>query len=973
MRELPHFTPYTVDEKQLFARYYHNIQHFLHDIIGGEVRTQADYIPGTDRIDFYTQRLLNEYDLDIDDYRDQPLQYGGLSYEEAIFNRFLLPRESNILVLIGGLGSGKTTAVEHITALFARERARLQVDFPCKCRPCHRAPLLVNCLDVDRNTPRTVAGQRILEKIRFKVYNALLVEWLLRNHLRGTEIEETNNTFKILRRLLITNDISTWADAAHPNKFPLELQLPKYHLDQPLLSMSVNSTKLNQLVRRYAAQIDSLAAPLRIVTEDREKGMNLTALVARFYLSTCSPTNPANLFIVDNLDQLFTGHIEYIMQELYTVAERADGIPMLVPLRPSSINPFGFVRRVQFMHHYGPHCPAMILHRLHKYVLAKSRSELAEESTRDRPAACFQKTPADDEIDALLLSCYLYAKVATAGLRQEVDVPGDSLTPLPRLHANHEWLERLEIADEALRQIAETLSALVGTYGRYAIEQLDRYFRTMYHNPGILANARRRQLHHTGKGSLSLSYGSLVTAVVSAAKGGRSKTRLANLFKPPFHGANPAWPTLAMLRTLHFLAQEESARVVDVLQELSRWGIPTEIGILNLNNLHDRDRLLIWFSTNSDLKPDSVDDYNQYVTISEHGLNYLQFVVGDFEYMWFCAQQLSASKEELDSTNFRVRLEEYVRLVKLVGLTEWKQLSFRRCLNSTLSHDDEVFERGELLTLRIVYSSLERAMTSSRVALSVQNKRSPDEYAHELRGLIGVLAELVLEEEQRYVIAFGDQRYLERYSSLIEACRAPLRHLVEAGTLGAEITATVIEMLESWTAPPSATSSTDDVDRSLPPKEDYVTLCSKYARGVIPAVADFVAQLDKVEAARIFLWQFLRGREKLTRLLERRLPTATQVERYLGYIIDDAQEVIACARDIAATGSVTLEWLVREESRLASERDVLTSNQLQGDGPWRKVEMDERKTQANRIMDCLSRLATSCGAGRVEHLKASWQ
>ena|GEM_PF-7086988 len=960
--------PYSDQDSRLFSRYFNNVSSFVDKVLCGPITTLEDYIRGTEPVQFYEKRFREENRLVIEDHRADSTEYGGLSYEYAVFSRFLTRRDLNMLVLIGGLGAGKTTAVTYLLDLFREQRELLRNRFECKCAQCYRQPIHIDCLDIPRTIPLATAIQRVLRKVRFELYSALIKEWLEEAHLSDTTLKEIPEAPKILRRLLITNDLARWADPGHPISFPLGLQRPEYHLDAPLLSTEANEDTIRTLVGRYAATIDALASPLDEIVKDQEQATDFTTLVCRFYLNRCGCYHPSNLLVIDNLDQLPTHHIESILQTMHTVATAAPDLPVLIPLRPSSINPRGHTRTIPCMYHYGPHCSTFVLHRLQKYVLLKSKQELLAGAQNGSGITVFQERPKPEELRAFLVATYIYAKIMTAGLSATAVPLTNGQQTLPVVHEDHQFLEGMHIAKEILVQTAETLNALVGTCGRYATEQLARYYRSVYSRPTILADSRNRGLLTGSQGHLRVSFGQLILAMVSAGEGQPGFGSVANIYAPATKGPNRSWPTLAKLRILSLLSGTEMT-VQELTTALGTYGIPSEVTIDNLNDLHNKNRLLLWFSTNSDLRADRSADYEQYVSVSEHGLGYLRNVAGDFEYMWYCALDIPEHHRPDEAANFPARLKHFTRLITSVGDTEWRQLMFRRCLASTIAVEGTAYSPGEFFTLWLLYSSLERIMASSRFALS--RARGDSTYSTETEGLIQKICDLILVWQRRYKMCYRDGYSANVHQPFIKQARVPLERFCSSVTIGATCRASVAAVIESWDKESVDTRPTRMVDESVPPKEDFVTMCAQYSRGLIPQVREYAQDLDKIEAAKVYFWQYVRGREKLVLLLENSLPTYGQVQRYLDYLVKDVALVVETSREIAAVRAITLDWFLNEQGRLRGERDILKDNCIHGE-PWSSHVMDDNKERCNNIMTVIEGVARRLGAENTEHLSLRW-
>lgn len=928
-----------------------------------------DYVPGTVRVEFFEEKLRQDQ-VHVEDFREEVDEYGGLSYEEALYRRLVAPdRPFNLLVLIGGLGSGKTTTIHYIQHLFQERKRLLDERYPCNCSTCMRRPIYIDNLDIRRTTPPDLVIVTILKTIRFQLYDRIMSEWIVSMGLTPEAVTDFDPGFKVLRRLMIVNDLQVWADATTPQEFPLELEVDDCHIEPLLERAKMSLQEIEGVVSEFRSRLGKIADGINKIKDDKKKAGDFTALLLGFYRQRCSADKPTNVLFIDNLDELPTETIERVVEELSYLGSVTGDARVVLPLRPSSITRRGFERRPDYMYHYGPDCYEFVLYRIEKYVLRRSLDALSGRKDDGLPSV-FAKAPTQDELYAFLAATYLYGKILTAGIGHGVVRVTDGAASSPQLHKDFSGtLNRLRISEGGIRSLSQTLGALVGTCGRYAVEQLERYYKGTYFRPEILSLALKSGISSGAAKELKLGYSELVFMLLSHSHGAEAAERLANLYKPPKPGPNGDWPSLVKIRILDKLTHEGRVEAREILRSLSRYGIPQELGIAGANELHIKERLLIWFSKNTALT-NSEEDLDQHVVISEHGLNYCRYVLGDFEYMWFCASEIPPGGRRAPQ-NFKARLEEYTRLVDAFGATEWKQIAFLKCSQSRATDESDVGAPRRMLTLSILYESLERAITSSRMSLA--RSRAGSAYQTGVERLVVRIARLIREAQERYRLCQGDDGYLLVYSKEIQQAREALRRLTSSGVLDGDGREAVEELREGWKpSHATVTAESQDVELSFPPKEDMITLCARFGRGIIPGLKTFVESLDKAEARRIYFWGFLRAREKLVRQLEERLPDYSIIVRYLGYVVDDAERVVEAVETTAATGSETLQWIVKEEAWLRSRLDILRDNCFAVQGPVREAEMDELKSKFNNIIGVMEQLARRCGAVRHDHLSCRW-
>ena len=117
--------------------------------------------------------------------------------------------------------------------------------------------------------------------------------------------------------------------------------------------------------------------------------------------------------------------------------------------------------------------------------------------------------PSDDELDALLVVAYLYARIMSCGLGQTPQ----TMSPI-RMHEDHSFLNQIDLGPGAPFSLAETSDALVGTCCRYGLDLLRRFFDNTYSNPVLLERTIALRTSPLVKGSLRLTYSDLVTSLL---------------------------------------------------------------------------------------------------------------------------------------------------------------------------------------------------------------------------------------------------------------------------------------------------------------------------------------------------------------------------------------------------------------------------------------------------------------------------
>lgn len=952
---------------QRFQAYYRNVHWFIENVLAAETTDMDNYVPGRWKLD-PKNSYLGRAHLNLED----PLSTGGASYEAELYARVTSDGPSGLIFLIGGLGSGKTTAVQYLRKMIAGQRAELQKRFTCGCSPCWREPIYLDCIEIRRDAKPDGIYRKVLQGMRFGIYNAL-IDGLLKSNDLDVKAADTADRIT-LRQLLIANDVAAWADLEHPGSFPHALRSGECDIGASLLTTKFDLGTLKDLVKNYRKAAHKFEQGIIDLIRDPDDALNLTDMLIGMYLSGsgCNALSPNNLIIVDNIDQVPTEIIEKLAGYLGELSDRRRNLRLLVPLRPSSITRAGFVKAPRYLSHYGPDCFEMLERRINRYVLSRSRKWLSEARQADHLTP-FMNKPTSDEFDVFILTTYLYGLVVAAG-RKLMDGPGEAgrdIAVWPEVDNDHKFARLLKFRPAVMRHFAETLGAVVGTCARYATEQLRRYYEHIYSSPGLMAAVG--SLRQGSKTSIRLPYGTTVTTLLGRAEGDSGHNGLANLYRPTQYTGTGDWPTLAKLRILRRLKADGSCVVEYVVTALGQYGIPSDIAIDALNYLHLKERLLVWFSRNSDLSLNE-SDLNQEVVISEHGEQYLDHVAGDFEYIWFCATQIPASASGESPTGFKARLDEYTRLMSRVATTEWKQLSFQRAASNALWDEGSAGRSAEFVTLTLLYQSLGRAVVSASrgVLRATIRSAAAKEYLTNVEETVATLCNAVLLHQDRFRCAFGDASYLTVEREQIDGIRPHLTDMLTLRGLSERCRDAVNALLTSWTADPSVMPRFQEAQPMEPPA-DLVADVAKYFRGVLPGIAPITSALTGTEGGRVLLWSLIQRRNALAELLEVRLPTFSIVRRGLRELQSDLEVAEQQARASGATGTESVAWLENELRWVRNAVAILDENKFDTLTTCRRQEMSEKKRKANNILEAFASVAQRVGVTQVRHLTETWQ
>jgi hypothetical protein len=951
---------------QGFEWMYPRIQAFLNDTICNDDIDDELYVEGSTRIEFYATHGHREPTFDIEEHK-QPTARPH-DFEEALFERLLQPRTFNLLVLLGGLGAGKTTTIQYILRRFHERREHITSSFRCVCKQCFRRPIYLDfrALGQERALRRELILTDVFRQLRLQTYRRLLTEWLQRNGNDIARIKAADTTFVVLRRLLIANDLLRFHGGDHPALS--QLHEPTLMLDGPLTTKSLSDQEVIDLITHYERPAATYDAIVQKVSHDPDHSQDFMVLTLQYYLYGCNLLNPNNLIVLDNLDQLPTQHIEELLTVLHDLATHTSGLPLLVPLRPSSINPYGFVREILFRYHYGPNSFQMILNRLERFVLNKSRDEL-KLLRSNTSQGVFSTPPAEQELDALLVITYLYARIMANGAQRSRQG-----APQIKLHGDHAFLKSIRIGRGTLLGLAETSDALVGACCRYGLDLMRRFFENAYSHPQILQRAMSLRATYRANQHIRLSYADLVTNLLRDPIGGSKTTRVANLFRPTESTSNPGWPTLTKLRILSLLSREKRQEVRAIVQHLGLLGIPADLTIDALNSLQDKFRLLIWFSTNRDISLEDDLSLSQDVVISEHGERYFRRVVGDFEYVWFCATALNRRKYLHEGMRFTVKLNDYKMLIEQIGITEWKQIGFRRLRAANLSEVKGAGQATQMEVLNVLYSSLARAVLAAGILMKTH--WSVRRLKEELLPLFNAICDQILLWQQKYEMAYGSNFYLSIYKDQISELKHEMLRLFHQDLPGGDgIIESLRKVHHSWLKEEKSAPIVNFAKLGELPKTSLVTLLNNYGKGFLPDFGDGLLRLRESEPPGMFIARFIQTRWQLTKLLESRFPTYSELIRYLSYLLGDIQVTSShlYSSRIGDLRKPMMDWLNSERHVLQEVNDDLTKNKYDVPEFCKLEQMSELKRRYNNISDATERLARHLGVFDTEHLSYRWQ
>jgi hypothetical protein len=756
--------------------WHRNIDPFIDSLIKAPTAHTNDFVVGRHRIEFYRKLLARQHEFRIDEVDRR----GGVSYETAILNR-ILSLHDPVLVLVGGIGCGKSTFVHHLLHRLATEFTAATV----------RRPLLVDLIDLKAEADSAFAIRTAIVGMRDVAIRSVVNDWL-RPVESAWDGERRKEIVDMLARLVLVRDVrhlsGTGGRRLPPTDNTTVSSLPR------LLRLKPTPPEVEALVARIEEVEEDIDAWTDRVENAPDACDNAAIAALRLYVQAIAAANPRTLVVIDNVDQLPTQTISEVMRALQPVAACIPDLCLLVPLRPSSILPQGFIQHVYSMYHYGPSCFEMLLLRISKHVLACSRENLAvaiEEARKKSESASigigghhFIGKPTEPELNAFLVASHFYARILAAGLNIEKE--SARAAELLASHKSHQFLARIDVSDHSLKALASILSAVVGHSGRYATGHLSSYYKYIYLTADLLIRTSQAVSSNDGATFL-VDYKQLV-GLLLLDEHGSLDPKIANLFSAPMRGAHGQIPSLTKLRILEALHSRGGRMSVgEVLGLLTQYGIPVEVGVRALNYLSEKTRLLLWLSHNRSLDP-IAPALDHYVVISEHGARYWESLVAEFDYLWACQAQILG--RSLRDESYVTKLTEYLELVRGLVYTERKQLSLRYACSGFLDGMSAKGVGRERVALHVLLRSLPSALaTALAIVQSAEINRRNDPtregYFERLEAAVISLCEFLLTLRGTYRLTPNHIPIAERYEAEVRESVSRLSELSEIDGIGA--------------------------------------------------------------------------------------------------------------------------------------------------------------------------------------------
>lgn len=940
-----------------FRAYHKYVDKFVDKVlcVPAEGTTDDLYVPGTRRVDLGHLTRAERRTL----AHIERLEDGDRRYEECLLDRLRIEGYDNVLVTVGGVGSGKTTSSHHITRKLVADWRKSTDESACACKACPSAPLYVNNNHTNRDPSYERVIQEILARVRHEALNRILDCW-------GKADEQNrigSDDVHLIQNFLLLHPIRNWALAQStvkfptpPKTFPLKA-IPAVHNFGPTFS----ATSIAFLRQAYSDSANTLIEYKESLAADLRDAVDLTACVLGYYASRLERTTRRSVVIVDNLDQLPTRQISEVLKVILRIAVLNPTTMFLVPLRPSSLAVEGYTQNVTYVYHEGPCCFRLIERRLLHFVLLRDRADILAE--RGKPHSPLSPQADSEEVNALIAACYIYFLMMKSG----AGIPlTDIKQALSEIHPSHaQVLSRLDISTGPLESVSEALGALVGFSGRYALTHMSRFFKDMYYYPNVLIEATRSV--QRGPVRVRVPYGRLIeTLLLDRGTPRFSLGRCVNLFAPVISDLHPNTPSLTQLRILTFLEANSPQSVEAIVRHLALYGIPGDVCVRALNALHDPERRLLWFSDNHQLAVALDDVRRNEAVISEQGEGYLNSLLGNFDYLWACAASLFGAPRGLG--NFAFRISQYVELIRQSFQVERRQIAFRLGAASELPLQEGVVRREIMLCLRVLYGSLADAATSARRAVESSDwfrAGAPDEgdYVGSIVKATVRLADLTQDAERHYVTFFGGPWFIDEYSSEIERAQEAIDALIHAerAALERHDRDSLVELITSW-GNLHAAAKRYHGQAEPPPSSDLITRISEAGRNLVSK--DALSTWDQLKEKELYSDQVIDALGAFRLALETRWPRYADFKQRAGALGELlAATFDACKRQGLATGTGYAGWCLEQVGWWNEIVEKLTRNEYDTrELTLDRADVDERKRRHNNLLGIYDEVARRLGA-----------
>lgn len=906
------------------------------------MKSAADFTAGRYALRHYHKRFSAQADINIEELVGP---YESRLAQRLIDRKRTSPRDNNVLVTIGGLGSGKSSCANQLVELLATRDSATS-----------RTTLLVDCNAYrEADDPLGLVLRGLLDA----TMEQLIDLWATSLSRPVTDTER-----QIAWAIIFGYDIRLWSRVRAQHQFPVA-PTPNPLSGLPIeaafgaadreraLEAALEALSSRQL--ELQDYIDSLLAD--------PKHVALIASCALGFLASVDDKDEAmRLIVIDNLDPLPSDSILEICQSIYSIAAQNPAYDFLIPVRPSSLRTSAYISNITYIYHRGPCVFDFIYRRLLRYILTRSHAQLEQEGVLRIGLETHLET------QALIGSTVIYAYVLLAGSmwRDNQDLTDVVQKARERLledaHSDHrDIIDAIDFSRYTLPSIAEMGFAVTGNSARMALALGNRLLLDFYYHPSTLIDvidrANRRSAGDARR--VNITYKRLIQTLFFSATKKRSVKlgRYLNLFVPVETHRNPGQPSLVQVRILMSLARRSSQTLRSLRGDLACYGVPNDIFARSLKQLSAPLRRLVWLSNNRAIKNNSIET-EDYAVISERGVSYAEALICNFDYLWVCGATLK--NNGISEINFVEKLSLYAYLVADLLEIEFKQIIF------AVSGKGEVRtspgRKADHLTLELLLKSIPRAIGSSRVAFSTTE--SETQYVKQLARFVATVCRLLEKAIIQYKFCFGDAGYIQDQTHATAATEA-MRDLLRRSSKSIEpehreiIESTIDRLLRD--VDELAQVKAERLTRPDAPSFDIISATAEGFAWVLPdKKMKAINDLALSETERKILAD---QQTHLGRLLRTTLLRFTELERETVKILASLEAAIRAKEQSGVAGGNEKYLQLRREHEWWKNihEDLEASEFAVPEDGCSRTQMDELKSKLGKRIDLIIRLTGELG------------
>jgi|GEM_PF-6464184 len=750
-----------------------------------------------------------------------------LTYESALIARLTSDSKANITILLGGVGSGKSTTARYVLHQIHAQARKL-------------SPNYVNhfhCYNGLNHQPGSLdSGEQIVDRFDFAIWRSVflmtisclshdIVRLILQKHFKSDEVKT------ILARAGDVTALAYWflsTDVFHSTR-STEFQMANLPIARPFQDSITESLRENPTVEIFMNKLDSLDKTklhddYNITTSHRR---HAESLLSALIYTIGDKLNSLQLrsrwfFCIDNLDQFPTQTIHEIVGTVQNRMKGHEFLRILLPVRPTRAGAFEYSPTAEKINtvvtHYGPLPSEVVILRLDLYAFSKSREEhrqgkrcldnLGTEFMIPATFSCAENdTISDTDIDFFMAIALLWRQINQFELAGLDAQGGHFVSGPPNIHQEFKSLLRLSIRDDAAQDLSSTLRAIVGSNIRNALAHGRSFFDRWYKEPYC---EQLIEFINRVPGSAQTIYVSpykLLIDPILFDPSDELHVSIQNLFAIK---DDPKSREMRLSLIKPYIISYLAFKGVDVtVHQLARELIsagffPKDVltGLLALSNENCGVVWLSEFDIRSDQKSHIKRRSRELVVeLSDSGEHYATSLFYTFDYLWACNAQIEDSARM--NLPFSARFKHALAILRSLRSLEYNHIAFARFMGSSdpsINH----FPMGEFLSLRVCYHAVAHIAKVNKVQLSrfldviIESKeraRQIDLTAGQMQELAAVLSEfhscyrrlygtrnyeLVYSEERRIAYVAGSE-YLDAClaMNLPESIVASARYLLE--------------------------------------------------------------------------------------------------------------------------------------------------------------------------------------------------